>query len=148
MSKKQDLDELLFFSGEKEAKRNLFERTPVRSLALFLECFDENDKQVRSVPKFVLEFMATRIRTFIISRSGSLDDAFGGKTRSQLNAISLDERDNEVVFDLYDAWERAKEIPKVQRVRSTPYDIAVQETAEKHTMSEDNVHRIYKKLGK
>ncbi len=144
MPKEKALENLLIFPQEEEEYKRSFERTPVSSLAVFLQCFDEQGTQVRGVPKVVLEFMASRIQTFFHNHKQSLDDAFGGKTKRQRAAIHIQERDNEVLFDFFGALEQAREIPREQRAGSTPFKIAVENTAIKHNMSKENVRKIYK----
>ncbi len=145
MPKEKALENLLIFPQEEEEYRRSFEQIPVRALAVFLQCFNEQGAQVRGVPKFILEFIASRIQTFVDGPQRSLDDAFGGKTNRQLNAIYFQDRDDEVLFDFFDAREEARELPREQRASVTPFEIAVEKTAIKHNMSKNNVRKIYKR---
>ncbi len=75
---------------------------------------------------------------------GSLDAAFGGKTKMQRKAIKIEKRDYEIVFELIGAFEKFRKMPRAERRTSTPFELAVERVAKEHGLSEDAVRRIYK----
>ena len=125
--------------------RQLFDRSPVLAISKFLECFSSEGDQCFEVPRHVLEFLAASLTQFMGGGVGSLDAAFGGKTKRQRHAIKFEKRDYEIVFDLRVAVEAFKKKPRAARGKNTPFELAVGRVAEEYELSEDAVRRIYKK---
>ena len=125
--------------------RQLFDRSPVLAISKFLECFSSEGDQRFEVPRHVLEFLAASLAQFMGGGVGSLDAAFGGKTKRQRKAIEIAKRDYEIVFDLIGAREEFRKMPRAERGKNTPYELALERVAEEHELSEEAVHRIYKK---
>ena len=135
----------VFFPREDEIDRQLFDRSPVLAISKFLECFSSEGDQCFEVPRHVLEFLAASLTQFMGGGVGSLDAAFGGKTKRQRHAIKFEKRDYEIVFDLRVAVEAFKKKPRAARGKNTPFELAVGRVAEEYELSEDAVRRIYKK---
>ena len=136
---------LVVFPGEDEIDRQLFNRSPVRAISKYLECFSSEGDQCFEVPRHVLEFLAASLSQFMGGGAESLDAAFGGKTKRQRNAIESEMRDYEIVFDLMGAFEKSRKMPRAERGKNTPFELAVECVAKEHELSEDAVRRIYKK---
>ncbi len=136
---------LVVFPGEDEIDRQLFNRSPVLAISKFLECFSPEGNQCFEVPRHVLEFLAASLTQFMDGGVGSLDAAFGGKTKRQRKAIEIAKRDYEIVFDLIGAREKFKKIPRAERGAGTPTELAVESVAKERGLSEGAIHRIYKK---
>ncbi len=134
-----------FHEKEVILDRQLFNRSPVLAISRFLECFSSEGDQRFEVPRHVLEFLAASLTRFMGGGAGSLDAAFGGKTKRQRNAIRIEKRDYEIVFELIGAIETFKKTPRAKRGKNTPYELALGHVAEEHGLSEEAIHRIYKK---
>ncbi len=134
-----------FHEKEVNLDRQLFNRSPVLAISRFLECFSSEGDQRFEVPRHVLEFLAASLTQFMGGGVGSLDAAFGGKTKRQRNAIKIEKRDYEIVFELIGAREKFKKIPRAERGKNTPFELAVGRVSEEYELSEDAVRRIYKK---
>ncbi len=134
-----------FHEKEVILDRQLFNRSPVLAISRFLECFSSEGDQRFEVPRHVLEFLAASLAQFMGGGAESLDAAFGGKTKRQRNAIGIEKRDYEVVFELIGAIETFRKMPRAKRGKSTPFELAVEHVAEEHELSEGAVCRIYKK---
>ena len=136
------------FPGEDEIDRQLFNRSPVRAISKYLECFSSEGDQCFEVPRHVLEFLAASLAQFMDDGAESLDAAFGRKTKRQRNAIKIEKRDYEVVFELMGARETFKKMPRAERAKhgaGIPFELAVDLVAKEHGLSDDAVRRIYKK---
>ncbi len=141
----EKLSRLKVFPGEDEIYRQLFDRSPVLAISKFLECFSSEGDQCFEVPRHVLEFLAANLAQFMGGGAESLDAAFGGKTKRQRNAIEIEKRDYEIVFELIGAIETFRKMPRAKR-KGTPFELAVEHVAEEHEeLSEEAVRRIYKK---
>ncbi len=134
-----------FHEKEVNLDRQLFNRSPVLAISRFLECFSSEGDQRFEVPRHVLEFLAASLAQFMGGGAESLDAAFGGKTKRQRNAIGIEKRDYEIVFELIGALEKFRKMPRAKRSGSTPFELAIEHVAEEYELSEDAVHRIYKK---
>ena len=146
MSENERLPDFLVLPGEVEVGKRLFDDKPVRAIKKFLECFDEDGRQVFNVPRFVLESLAANFWGFMRRDFNSVDNAFGGQVARQRQAIKGEDRDFEIVFDLQCEHAEIKEIPKSERKRpGTPFEIALVIVADRHNTSTDNVRRIHKK---
>ncbi len=136
---------LVVFPGEDEIDRQLFNRSPVLAISKYLECFSSEGDQCFEVPRHVLEFLAASLSQFMGGGAESLDAAFGGKTKRQRNAIEIEKRDYEIVFDLIGALEKFRKMPRAESGAGTPFELAVERVAKEHGLGEDAVRRIYKK---
>ncbi len=135
-----------FHEKEVILDRQLLDRSPVLAISKFLECFSSEGDQRFEVPRHVLEFLAASLAQFMGGGAESLDAAFGGKTKRQRNAIEIEKRDYEIVFELIGAIETFRKMPRAKRGNGTPFELAVGHVAEKHEkLSEEAVRRIYKK---
>ncbi len=133
------------FPREDEIDRQLFNRSPVWAISKYLECFSSEGDQSFEVPRHMLEFLAARLSQFMGDGAESLDAAFGGKTKRQRNAIDIEKRDYEIVFDLINALKKFRKMPRAERGGSTPFELAVERVAKEHGLGEDAICRIYKK---
>ena len=124
--------------------KRLLDDKPVRAIKMFLECFDEDGRQVYNVPPFVLEYLAVNFSGFMQRKFDSVDDAFGGQVARQRQAILSEDKEFEIIFDFLCEHEKAKKIPKNDRTE-TPFEMALEIISDRYNMSTDNVHRIYKK---
>lgn len=122
-----------------------FAKKPIRAVASFLDCFGPEGGQFCDIPPYVIEFLVDRFQSFMRGDHKSLDEAFGGRTARQRNSINQENVNNEVVFDFIGELEAARKMTPDERARSTPFEVAVARTAEKHNLSEDTVRDIYKK---
>ncbi len=134
-----------FHEKEVNLDRQLFNRSPVLAISRFLECFSSEGDQRFEVPRHVLEFLAASLTQFMGGGVGSLDAAFGGKTKRQRKAIKIEKRDYEIVFEFIGALEKLRNMPKAERGVGTPFELAVERVAKEHGLSEDAVRRTYKK---
>ncbi len=134
-----------FHEKEVILDRQLFDRSPVLAISIFLECFGSEGDQRFEVPRHVLEFLAASLTQFMGGGAGSLDAAFGGKTKRQRNAIKFEKRDYEIVFELISARERFRKMPRAERGNGTPAELAVERVAEEYQLSEEAVRRIFKR---
>ncbi len=134
-----------FHEKEVNLDRQLFNRSPVLAISKFLECFSPEGDQRLEVPRHVLEFLAASLAQFMGGGVESLDAAFGGKTKRQRNAIEFEKRDYEIVFELIVALEKFRKMPRAERERGTPFELAVERVAKEHELGEEAVRRIYKK---
>ena len=139
------LTRLVVLPKEDKIDRQLFDKSPVRAISKYLECFNSDGDQRYEVPRHVLEFLAVSLAQFMDGKANSLDNAFGGKTKRQRNTIESEKRDYEIVFDLQVALQTIRKMPKAKRGKSTPFEAAVAHVAEEHELSEDAIRRIYKK---
>ena len=87
----------------------------------------------------VLKALAKRLHSFAFSKDKgtTLDAAFGGNTKRQLQKIRSDEKAFEVTFEIACA-KRCKNLTHIQ---------AVDEVAKKLSMSSDSVRDDYKRAG-
>ena len=124
--------------------KRIFDDKLVRAIKMFLECFDEDGRQVYNVPPFVLESLAANFSGFMHGKFDSLDDAFGGQVARQRQAILSEDMQFEIAFDLLHEIKESKKIPKSERT-GTPFEMALEIMSDRYNMSTDNVRRIYKK---
>ena len=122
----------------------LFERMPMWAVARLLQCVNLEGDQVFDVPKHVLAELARRFTEFMDGNCCSLDEAFGGRTVRQRNALNTADRDYAVIFAYTLALEKAREMRKEERSHSTPSECAETDVAERFGMSAENVRRIWK----
>jgi hypothetical protein len=115
--------------------------TPVWAIIEYLECFHDDAEQQPQVPRHVLQVLARCFIEFKSGRSGSLDHAFGGRTRRQWQSIKIAERDYGIVLDYQRELKEAQQKPKSERT-GTPSEFACAKTADSHSLTEDNVRRI------
>ena len=144
MSAKERPSDSVVLPGEVEVSKRLFDDKPVRAIKKFLECFDEDGRQVFNVPRFVLESLAANFWGFMRGDFNSVDNAFGGQVARQRQAIKGEDRNFEIVFDLLCEHTETKKIKKSDRT-GTPFEMALVIVADLHNTSTDNVRSIYKK---
>ena len=140
----------IVFPFEPDMDREAFERSPILIIAKFLEAFDSEGRQALQIPQHVLEAMAVRFREVVgpDHRLNSLDAAFGGRIARQRNRLLQEERQFDVSFAVHSNSAEAKALPRVQRGRSTPFEIGISAAAEDEGISEENARRIYKEAAK
>lgn len=143
-----DMDELLVFPQQIPSHEALFEQTPLWIAKMYLECFDSTGRQVRRVPRHILEALAKRLRLVVEGDVKSLDEAFGGGVRRQRKHIDEGYRQFRVSWEMRRAMEAIKEQSPSERGKGTPYEIALERVAEELDLASENVHRIYKAAGK
>lgn len=149
-----DKEKLVVFDFEVPVRRELYERRPILIIADFLQCFDSEGRQIFDVPQHVLLALAERFRRLMDPdvdpqiKTNSLDQAFGGRVARQRNALMQADADYEAVFAHIVAQRKAKGLPKADRSRATPFEVATAEVADEFGTSEENVRRKYKKAGK
>ena len=72
MASKADLQSLFFNKGEAEHELELFEKQPVLAMARYLECFDENGKQVFKIPDHLIQFLRLKFGSVMSEEFGSV----------------------------------------------------------------------------
>jgi hypothetical protein len=146
-SEQNKLPTLIMLPLEEERERELFTAMPVAAIFKYLECFNEDGEQAFEVPIHVLQALATCFAQFDRPESGPLDDAFRGQTRRQRESIEISARDQGVLFDYWDAYDRVCKQPRSERTE-TPSGCACAEVAERHGIRRDTVKAIFRKAGK
>jgi hypothetical protein len=144
---KKKLPTLIMFPFEEQLKSEFFTAMPVLVIFAYLECFRDDAEQAFEVPRHILQGLAKYFNRFRSGRSGSLDEAFGGQTRRQRQCIDKTARDRGVLFDYWDAYDKARKEPKSERT-GTPGECAYREVGQRHGMSQDTVKAIFMKAGK
>jgi hypothetical protein len=139
-----DKSSLMLLPGEIENDPKVFAREPLIIVARYLECFDRDGHQGRTVPQHVLEALAERFLLVMTEQLNSLDEAFGGRIARQRNRIVESARDYEVLFAFLGELERLQKRDKSDR-DDTPYALAAERVAVLFKTSRSNVERIYKK---
>ena len=129
--------------------RKMFAQSPVHIIERFLANFSSEGTLTIPVPEHVLEALASKLRVFFDPDSpvSSLDDAFGGHTARQRQALLAADRQFEVAFGLIAEMARLHELSSAERGAGTPYEIACENLAARFGMSVSNVQRIYKEAG-
>ena len=139
---------LLLLPGEIEIDLELFERSPLRAIKRYLECFTDQGQQVYAVPQHILEEIARRCLTVMAGQYNSLDEAFGGRVARQRNAFRAQDAAFSVSWDIFAQREKARELSSFERSKSIPSECALVEVGKKRGMGPDNVRRTWKKAGK
>lgn len=142
----EPLPSFLYFPGEIELEAEAFEKSPVAAIFKFLECFDEEGRQRHTIPPHTLRILVACLHEFVNGIVPDLNNAFGGQVARQRKNLLQQQKDMEVLWTLYDEWERAKQASATEV--GTPFERAVEQTANALQMSADNVRRIYKKYGR
>jgi hypothetical protein len=133
-----------FFDNNKVIERK-FEAAPVEIIIEFLQSFSDHSqnksgdiRQDCPVEKFVLEALAKRLHAFVFSedKGGTLDAAFGGKVKRQLQQIRADN----------DAYKSTFKIA-VAMQGGCKYEDAIDDVAKELCVSSDTVHDRYKRTG-
>ncbi len=132
------------FDNKKVIERKS-EAAPVEIIIEFLQSFSDHSKnksgdirQDCPVEKFVLEALAKRLHAFVFSedKGGTLDAAFGGQVKRQLQQIRA----------AADAYTVAFKIAEAKQCGRT-YEQAKGDIAEELSLSPDTVHDRYKRTG-
>lgn len=131
-------------------RRRLYASAPLEAVVDYLECFNEEGSQARSIPQETLEAIA-RVFRQAYGRVGrrdppaSIDLAFGGCVARGLHQISRRRgRDADILFDLM-IRRGNRPSAKASGYIGTTFDQAVAAVAAKHNVGEENVRRIWKK---
>jgi hypothetical protein len=138
---------LIMFSFEEQQELEIFTAMPVLAIFKYLECFRDDGEQAFEVPRHILQALAKSFTQFDRPESGPLDDAFRGQTRRQRHSIEMSARDQRVLFDYWDAYDRARKQTTSERTE-TPSESAYTEVARRHGMSRDTVKAIFRQSGK
>lgn len=133
---RREPESLLVFSQEVPVDEERFRAEPIRAVERFLDCFDAEGRQIHRVPEHVLTALARCFIAFA-TEGKTLDEAFGGRCRQKWRAIRTGDKNAEILFALFDAWEGANS-----------KESAVSKVAEEHCTSEENVRRIYRESRK
>jgi hypothetical protein len=147
VGQQKELPNLIMFSFEEQQESESFTAMPVLAIFKYLECFRDDGEQAFKVPRHILQALAKSFAQFDRPGSGPLDDAFRGQTRRQRQSIEMNARDQSVLFDYWDAYDRARKQPK-SKGTETPSECACEEVARRHGISPDTVKAIYRDAGK
>jgi hypothetical protein len=144
----EDKPPLLILGPELAIHEALFDEKPLTIVDIYLQCFDKKGRQVRRVPEHVLVALAKRFLAFMEGGVPTLDKAFGGAATRQRNSLRASDSDWEVLWTYQAHLEKIKSVPRSERARGTPSNLAAIEAANDLGMSPDNVRRILKKSGR
>ncbi len=120
----------------------LFSVSPYRIISRFLECFDRNGALEIAVPRYVLEELAKRFICVNCEELNSLDDAFGGRIARQRNAARKEERDWDILHEVFRLREKLRAMSPQERGVGTPTRHAIGQCAEAFGVKPGTVRRI------
>lgn len=132
------------FDNQKVLERK-FEAAPVEIIIEYLQSFSDHSenqsgdiRQDCPVEKYVLEALAKKLHAFVFSKEkgGTLDAAFGGKVKRQLQQKRADDEAFKVTFDI-----------AVKKQGGFTLEAAIDKVAEESGMSSDTVKDRYKRTG-
>jgi hypothetical protein len=147
VSEQKELPTLIIFPLDDERELECFTAMPVWAIFKYLDCFREDGEQAFEVPRHILQALAKCFAQFDSPGNGPLDDAFRDQTRRQRQSIEMNARDQRVLFDYWDTYDRARKQPTSERTE-TPSECAYTEVAQRRGISPDTVKAIFRNAGK
>ena len=136
---------VLDFMDKQKAFERKIEVAPVEIIIEFLQFFSDHSKnnigdirQDCPVEKYVLEALAKRLHAFVYSKEkgGTLDAAFGGKVKRQLQQIRADDKAYGVAFHI-----------KIAMQNGRTHEQAVADLSKESNMAPDTIRDLYKRAG-
>ena len=121
-----------------------FEESPILIIDRFVSCFATDGRQTFDVPKHVLEALAAKFRLFLHHDAQSLDDAFGGQTGRQRQALNRAKSTDKIAKMMLSEINAQRATPRSKRDPGTPYDVASETLGNTTGTSADNIQRLYK----